>query len=346
MTTINRLALSAMILTTVVGAAQAQRLVQVEKLEPVRCTQGTTGPVNMVEAGFAEPGVFGGDVLVHWIGMENGDAVLEYRISVATPGRQRVVVGLARSWDYGVYQPMIDGEDVGDQVDLATGGEPEVVLPIKVDLGIHDLQGKHLLLGLRFVGESPRAIPGPNPGSMGIDYVQFLPAPPDEGTTVGDQGGVTFEIEKLQVLATGEGSTFAVNLVEGGLAEAGLFGANTVIHWFGMENPGAVLEFQVPVAATGRYKVAVGVAKSWDFGLYQCLLAGKAAGPRLDLASAKEPERVYPLVVELGTYDLKQPQFTLAFRFEGASVNAQDGPNPMSGAFDWVRLTLADPKAR
>jgi hypothetical protein len=59
----------------------------------------------------------------------------------------------------------------------------------------------------------------------------------------------------------------------------------------------------------------------------------------MDLASQKEPEHTYPHVVNLGVHDLKRPQFTLGFRFEGASPNAQDGPNPMSGAFDWVRLT-------
>jgi hypothetical protein len=325
-----------LLLTVVIGAAHAQTTVQVEKLEPVRCTQGTTGPVNMVEAGFGEPGVFGEDVVVHWFGMETEGAVLEFRIPVAAPGPQRVVVGLARSWDYGVYQLMINGVDAGEPMDLASGAEPELVFPTEVDLGIHDLQSGGLLLGLRFVGESPRAKPGPNPGSVGIDYVRLLPA-----ATGGGQGGLTFEVEKLQILKTGEGATAAVDLVEAGLATAKEFGANAVLHWFGMENPGAVLEFRVPVAAAGRYHVTVGVAKSWDYGLYQCRLNGKDAGPRLDLASGKEPEHVYPLAIDLGTYDLKRPQLTLGFRFEGASPNAQDGPNPMSGGFDWVRLTPA-----
>jgi hypothetical protein len=331
--------LPVLLLTAMVGAAQAQTTVQVETLEPVRCTQGGTGPVNMVEAGFAQPGVYGGDVLVHWSGMESEGAVLEFRIPVATPGPQRVVLGLARSWDYGVYQPMIDGENVGDPVDLASGAEPELVFPAEVDLGVHDLQRGGFLLGMRFAGESPRAKPGPNPGSVGIDYVKILPA-----TAGGSQGGLTFEIEKLQILKTGAGATGEVDLVEAGLANAQEFGANTVVHWFGLENPGTVLEFRVPVAAAGRYQVSVGVAKSWDYGLYQCTLNGKNAGPLLDLASGMDPEHVYPLVVNLGTYELKRPQFKLGFRFAGASPNAQEGPNPMSGGFDWVRLTPATGK--
>ena len=113
-------------------ASQAQTKVQVETLEPVRCTQGTTGSVNMVEAGFGASGVFGEDVVVHWFGMENDEAVLEYQIPVATSGRQRVVVGLAKSWDYGVYQFAVNGTDVGRPVDLATGGEPEIVLPAEL----------------------------------------------------------------------------------------------------------------------------------------------------------------------------------------------------------------------
>ena len=335
---IGRWVMPALLLTAVICAAQAEKTVQVETLEPVRCTQGATGPVNMVEAGFAQPGVYGGDVLVHWFGMENEGAILEFRIPVATPGPQRVVVGLARSWDYGVYQPMINGEGVGDRVDLASDAEPELVFPTEVDLGIHDLQSG-FLLGMRFIGESPKAKPGPNPGSVGIDYVRLLPA------ATGGPGGATFEVEKLQILKTGEGATGAVDLVEAGLAQAKEFGANTVVHWFGMESPGATLEFRVPVAAAGRYQVTIGVAKSWDYGLYQCTLDGKDAGPRLDLASGKEPEHVYPLAVDLGTYDLKRSQLTLGFRFAGASPNAQEGPNPMSGGFDWVRLTPVADKA-
>jgi hypothetical protein len=342
--TMGRWAMLALLLTALVGAAQAQKTAQVETLEPVRCTQGSTGPVNMVEAGFSEPGVYGDDVLVHWTGMEDEGAVLEYRIPVATPGRQRVVVGLAKSWDYGVYQFMLGGVDVGGRQDLATGGEPEVVVPFTLDLGIHDLQGGQLLLGLRFLGESTHAIPGPNPGSMGIDYVQLLPAPDNEGGIGGGPGSRQLEIEKLEILATGAGETAPVDLVEAGFAPAGVFGANTVLFWFGMDKPGALLELRVPVAIAGRYDVTIGVAKSWDYGRYQCLLDGKDAGPRLDLASAQEPGQVFPLAVHLGTFDLKRPQFKLAFRFEGASPNAQEGPNPMSGGFDWVRLTPVVPK--
>jgi hypothetical protein len=39
----------------------------------------------------------------------------------------------------------------------------------------------------------------------------------------------------------------------------------------------------------------------------RCTLDGKGAGPRLDLASGKEPGLVYPLAVDLGTCDIKRP---------------------------------------
>jgi hypothetical protein len=149
------------------------------------------------------------------------------------------------------------------------------------------------------------------------------------------------QVEKLEPVRCTEGATAPVQMVEAGFATPGQFGGDVVVHWFGMENPGAVLRFRVPVAAAGRYKVTVGVAKSWDYGLYQGLIDGVDAGPQLDLASAKEPEHVHPLVVDLGTHDLGRPAFELGFRFEGASPNTQEGPNPMSGGFDWVRLTPA-----
>jgi hypothetical protein len=336
------------------GAVLAQTTVQIETLTPVRCTEGTAGPVNMVEAGFGDPGVFGGDIVLHWTGMESEGAILEFRIPVAAAGRQRVVVGAAKSWDYGVYQLMINGEDAGDQMDFASGESPEIVRPIAIDLGLHDLKRGNMRLGLRFIGPSPRAQDGPNPGSVAVDYVRLQPEAggATDGTAGGGatggggsgQGGRTFEFEKLEILEASEGTTGETNVVEGGLARAGEFGADTVVHWFGMENPGALLEFRVPVVTSGRYQVTVALVKSWDFGVYQCLVNGKDTGPRLDLASAKEPEHVYPFVIELGTFDLKQPKLTLGFRFEGVSPGAQDGPNPMSGAFDWVRLTPAGPK--
>jgi hypothetical protein len=321
-------------------ASRAQTRVELETLEPVRCTQGGTGPVNMVEAGFGEPGVYGGDIVVHWTGMESDEAVLEYRIQVAAAGRQRVVVGLAKSWDYGIYQFALNGADVGDPVDLATGGEPEIVVPAELDLGPHDLGAGPLLLGLRFVGESPRAKAGPNPGSVGLDYVRLLPAGA-VGSPAGGSGATGFEIEKLPILQTSEGATAEVDLVDMGFTTTGVFGADTVVFWFGVESPGAVLEFRVPVAVAGRYQVTIGLTKSWDYGVYQARLDGQDAGPSLDLASAREPGQVYPLTVQLGAYDLQPPSVTLGFRLEGASPQAQEGPNPMSGAFDWVRLTPA-----
>ena len=60
MKTIASWSMPILLLTAWSASPMAQRTVQVETLEPVRCTQGATGPVNMVEAGFSEPGVFGG----------------------------------------------------------------------------------------------------------------------------------------------------------------------------------------------------------------------------------------------------------------------------------------------
>jgi hypothetical protein len=328
-------------------SAPGSKTVEVEKLKPVRCTVGSVDPFNMVDFNLAKPGVFGGDTVAHWVGMEEPGGILEYRIPVPAPGRYRVIVGLAKSWDYGVYQFMIDGKNVGSRVDMATGGEPEVVVPFKLDLGIADVKSEHILLAARFVGESPKAKEGPNPRSMAMDYVQLAPAGAGGGTTGGGATGgggaagsaITFEIEKLTIIKTSEGGAGEVNVVELGVSKPREFGADIVVHWAGMENAGAVLEFKVPVAVAGRYRVTVGVAKSWDYGTYQAMINGEDAGSPMDLASQKEPEHTYPHVVNLGVHDLKRPQFTLGFRFEGASPNAQDGPNPMSGAFDWVRLT-------
>ncbi|MBM3494898.1 MAG: hypothetical protein FJX72_11365, partial [Armatimonadetes bacterium] len=300
---------AAALLAATSSGASAQRTVQFESLEPTRCSEGTTGEVNVVEAGFSAPGKIGGDRAIHWFGMENEGALLEYEIPVGAAGRYRLTLGLVKSWDYGLYKVSVNGKPVGGQVDLASKAGEEKVLPFKVDLGIHELSREHVLLSIEFVGESPNAIDGPNPRSCGLDYIMLTPA--TGGTTGGGTtttGGTTavvgkastVQLESLEPVKCTEGGAGEMHMVEAGFARDGEFGADRIVHWAGMENPGATLEYRVPLAVSGRYRVTLGVAKSWDYGLYEFAINGKSAGGRADLASKAEPEKVFPLKVDLG----------------------------------------------
>jgi hypothetical protein len=164
--------------TTTTGAGLS---FEAEKLTVARCTVGTAEKVNLVDGNLAKSGQFGGDTIVHWAGMEEPGAVLELRVPIATPGRYSVTVGIARSWDYGVYQFLLDGQEKGSRVDFASKAGEEKVLPAKIDLGTVSAKKPALVLGIRFIGESPNAIPGPNPMSMGIDWVRLTPAPTPGG---------------------------------------------------------------------------------------------------------------------------------------------------------------------
>jgi len=96
---------------------------------------------------------------------------LELRVPVAQAGRYRLVLGLTKSWDYGIHQIMLNGQDVGDPVDLYS---PQIV-PLRVELGTFDLPAGEFLLGLRCVGTNPAAKPVNY--MAGLDYVLLEPAP-------------------------------------------------------------------------------------------------------------------------------------------------------------------------
>ena len=135
-----------------------------EKLTVARCTGGQTSIQDL------DPSRFSYGRHLWWTGASEG-AVLELRVPVAQAGRYRLVLGLTKSWDYGIHQIMLNGQDVGDPVDLYS---PQIV-PLRVELGTFDLPAGEFLLGLRCVGTNPAAKPVNY--MAGLDYVLLEPAP-------------------------------------------------------------------------------------------------------------------------------------------------------------------------
>ena len=132
-----------------------------EELEIARLTGGETQIQTM-------PGEFSGQKHLWWTNPEEGD-IIEVKVPVAKAGRYDVILGITKSWDYGIHQVVLNGEDVGDPVDFHT---TPPFKPAKIDLGIQDLSEANRL-GLRCVGTNPAAEPVRYMAA--IDYILLKP---------------------------------------------------------------------------------------------------------------------------------------------------------------------------
>jgi hypothetical protein len=135
-----------------------------EQLEIARCTGGGT---SLQDVG----GDFSGNRQLWWTQGKEG-AVLELKVPVEKAGRYTITLGLTKSWDYGIHQPMVNGQDAGPAIDLYT---PPPFRPLKVELGEFDLAAGTALIGLRCVGTNPAADPANY--MAGIDYLLLQPVP-------------------------------------------------------------------------------------------------------------------------------------------------------------------------
>jgi len=129
-----------------------------EDLEVARCTGG--------QAQVQDVGLEFSNQRHRWWTNPNEGDILELKVPVAEAARYKVTLGLTKSWDYGIHQPMVNGQDVGEPVDLYT---PPPFRPLKVELGEMELKAGDNLIGLRCVGTNPEAKPVNH--MAGIDYV-------------------------------------------------------------------------------------------------------------------------------------------------------------------------------
>ncbi|MCX7597833.1 MAG: DUF2961 domain-containing protein [Armatimonadetes bacterium] len=132
--------------------------VEGEKLTVARCTGGQTFLQDLDATRFS----YGKHL---WWREGSPGAVLEVKVPVERAGRYRIVLGLTKSWDYGIHQLMVNGQDVGEPVDLYS---PQIE-PLRMDLGVFDLPAGEVLIGFRCVGTNPEARPVNY--MAGLDYV-------------------------------------------------------------------------------------------------------------------------------------------------------------------------------
>lgn len=335
----SRLLWPLMLLVAASSSVSAQQKLEAENLEVVRVTAGERTSQDIT--GLVEPGVFSGDHILHWTGQENAGDLIELKVPVPGPGKYRVTLGLVKSWDYGIFQPMLDGKDAGRALDLFSGGPEDKTIPARVDIGSVEVKRDYLLLAMRYTGTNPQSKAEPNPGSMGLDYV-ILTAISEGGagsgatTQTGTPTGPSnrLEAEDLEVVRASVGGVERQEMTD--LAEPGTFSGDHIAHWVGQEKPGDVVEFKVPVPKPGKYAVTLGIVKSWDYGIFQPMLDGRAAGRALDLYSAGPEERSFPAKVDIGTVDVQGSYFLLGMRFTGTNPQSKADPNPGSMGLDYV----------
>lgn len=105
------------------------------------------------------------DAHAWWTGGEPGaGAVWSFRVAKA--GQYRVTVRFTKARDYGIVQPVLNGQTAGGPLDLfhAAG-----VITESVDLGVHPLRAGENRFELRLTGANPAAVPS---YMAGIDYIQ------------------------------------------------------------------------------------------------------------------------------------------------------------------------------
>jgi hypothetical protein len=176
--------------------------------------------------------------------------------------------------DGGRFQTLIDGQPVGDPFDCYA--DQATVQPVRVGL-VSLKKGGHTL-GFRALEANPKAA-GPR---LGLDAVDLLPT----------LSLYAVECEDLPVTGF-EGSHHSLQDIRGASGEAQV--------WCQATEPGAWIEFQVPVGKAGRYKLSIVYTRSFDYGIVQAWVNGQKVGDPVDTFA----RRIEPgLVSELGVLDL------------------------------------------
>ena len=137
---------------------------EAEALEIISCTGGTASGQDM--KGFGSG--WSDEQQVWWSGGKKGDK-LELELPAAADGKYNVEVNMTKAVDYGMVQIYINGEKIGDQIDLySTKVEPTRA----VELGIAELkQGFGNRITIEITGKNPKA----TNYMFGLDYINLIP---------------------------------------------------------------------------------------------------------------------------------------------------------------------------
>ena len=137
-----------------------------EAMKVLERTAGNTGPQET--SGY--DGSWSDQAHLWWSGAKTGDR-LTLAVPVKEAGNFKLIVQLTKAEDYGIVQLSLDGQKLGQPIDLYHRG---VVPTGALDLGLHELtQGEHKFT-IEIVGANAKAVKS---FMAGLDYVKLERVP-------------------------------------------------------------------------------------------------------------------------------------------------------------------------
>ena len=136
-----------------------------ERLKVISKTRGNAEEQEL--SAFA--GKWSNDAHLWWTGAGPGDK-LGLDLPVPKAGQFRLLMHLTKAPDYGVVQVSLDGNKLGDPIDLFN---PSVIPTGELEIGTRELSaGSHVLL-VEITGANDKAVKS---YMFGLDYVKLTPA--------------------------------------------------------------------------------------------------------------------------------------------------------------------------
>lgn len=136
-----------------------------EKMKILGCTGGQT----QVQDTDQYDGQWSQNAHLWWTTAKPGNK-LSLALPVSKTGRYQLTLQLTKARDYGIVQLYLDGEKIGNPIDLY---DPSVVPTGVLDMGAHPLSAGEHNLTLEIIGANPKAVQA---YMVGIDYVHLSPA--------------------------------------------------------------------------------------------------------------------------------------------------------------------------
>lgn len=139
--------------------------IECEKIKISGCTGGQT----QVQETDQYDGQWSQNAHLWWTNGKPGNK-LSLALPVAKTGRHQLTLQLTKARDYGIVQLYLDGEKLGNPIDLY---DPSVVPTGALDMGAHPLSAGEHNLTLEITGANPKAVQA---FMAGVDYVLLSPA--------------------------------------------------------------------------------------------------------------------------------------------------------------------------
>lgn len=277
---------------------------------------------------------------------ENG-AYVEYTISGIGAGTYQLTVGAVSNTNKEMYQLCVNGQDQGEVQDLYSQGEK---FPTH-DLGtVTFSKSGNQTFRFNVVGKNPSATD--NGYSLMLDYIQLDPLGPVEPVDPVDPADPVastsiYECENLDGVVDGDGETipysyrkqYSYSSASNGATDSLQFeyeqdanGVNIVV-----DRTGSYVEYTVPVAKAGTYKVTVVSRGIWNKGMYQLYVNGEKPGEAQDQYA---PQETY-MNHELGEVTFSE---TGNQKFKFVIVGKNEKSQDYALMFDYIRLDYLQAK--